>query len=26
MTVDTSGPGPSDDPAERVEDRARGQA
>ncbi|ATL83705.1 DUF3263 domain-containing protein [Streptomyces malaysiensis] len=23
MTVDTSGPGPSDDPAERVEDRAR---
>ncbi|PNG98197.1 DUF3263 domain-containing protein [Streptomyces malaysiensis] len=26
MTVDTSGPGPSDDPAERVEDRAEGQA
>ncbi|WP_435855417.1 DUF3263 domain-containing protein [Streptomyces malaysiensis] len=26
MTVDTSGPGPSDDPAERVEDRARGRA
>lgn len=26
MTVDTSGPGPSDDPAERVEDRAQGQA
>ncbi len=26
MTVDTSGPGPSDDPAERVEDRARDRA
>ncbi|WP_237287730.1 DUF3263 domain-containing protein [Streptomyces malaysiensis] len=26
MTVDTSGPGPSDDPAERAEDRARGRA
>ncbi|MCQ6245024.1 DUF3263 domain-containing protein [Streptomyces malaysiensis] len=26
MTVDTSGPGPSDDPAERVEDRAQDRA